>query len=278
MKCLDVALIGRPSSGKSTFINTILGAGVSIVASTPQTTRKAIRGIYTEDRGQIVFTDTPGVSAFDKRAKEISREALRTLKNSEAILFIIDAWDEEKDEANRLTTILSENTDKHIFALINKCDSAPRERIERRKAYIKEHLPTAVIFEISALEDEGLDEVLIELFKLAEEREPLFDKDTWTDEPLEDRISEIIRGSAINLLKKELPHVISVQLEDLEAKGDVIWLRAHLVVERDSQKGIVIGKGGAVINAIKKGALTSLRDVFPDARKIELDLSVRVKR
>ena len=94
-KCINVALIGRPSAGKSTFLNTVLGTYLSVVASTPQTTRRAIRGIYTDERGQIVFTDTPGVSDFDKRSKEISRLALKRLKSSEAILYMVDAFDKE---------------------------------------------------------------------------------------------------------------------------------------------------------------------------------------
>lgn len=279
MKCLNVALIGRPSSGKSTFLNTILGRELSIVAATPQTTRKAIRGIYTEERGQIVFIDTPGVSNFDKRAKEISKTSLRTLNNAEAVLFIVDAFDDEKTEAERLVYILKDVT-KPLFVLINKCDSVKKDKIEKRRNYLEKSLSNIKeIFEISALKDEGIDEVLIELFKIAEEREPGYTSDVWTDESLEDRITELIRGAAIKNLQKELPHIVSVSLEDLELKkDDTVWLRAFINVDRQSQKGIVIGKNGKVISEIKKCAIKSLKEVFPYSPKIDLDLTVRVRQ
>lgn len=277
MKCLNVALLGRPSSGKSTFINTVLGAELSIVASTPQTTRKAIRGIYTEERGQLVFIDTPGISDFDKRAKEISKASLRSLNNAEAVLFIVDAFDDEREEAEKLIYILS-GVKVPILVLINKCDAVKKEKIERRKAYIKENIKDAKIFEISALKDEGIDEVLIELFRIAEEREPVFSPEVWTDESLEDRVSELIRGASLSYLQKELPHIISVSLEDIELKNGGIWIRAFLNVERDSQKGIVIGKNGKVISQIKRDALKSLKNVFPESKGITLDLQVRVRK
>lgn len=277
MKCLNVALLGRPSSGKSTFLNTVLGAELSIVASTPQTTRKAIRGIYSEERGQLVFIDTPGISDFDKRAKEISKASLRTLNNAEAVLFIVDAFDDEKEEAEKLIYILS-GVKVPILVLINKCDAVKKEKIEKRKSYIEANLKNAKIFEISALKDEGIDEVLIELFSIAEEREPSFSLDVWTDESLEDRVSELIRGASLSHLQKELPHVISVSLEDIELQNGAIWIRAFLNVERDSQKGIVIGKNGKVIRAIKNDALRALKNVFPDSKKVDLDLQVRVRK
>lgn len=273
-KCINVALLGRPSAGKSTFLNTVLGAYLSIVASTPQTTRRAIRGIYTDERGQIVFTDTPGVSDFDKRSKEISRLALKRLKSAEAILYIIDAHDDEGKEANRLNEILIDIKDKPIFVLINKCDTAPREKIDKRKETVKKALGNVKVFEISALKDEGIDEVLIELFKIAEVREMEFGEDVWTDESLEYRVSEIIRGAAVTLLKHELPHVIEVALEDMEYHGGVVWIRARLIVERESQKGIVIGKGGVMIKSIKNNALLKLKDVFPNVKKVDIDLRV----
>lgn len=277
MKCLNVALLGRPSSGKSTFLNTVLGAELSIVASTPQTTRKAIRGIYTEERGQLVFIDTPGISDFDKRAKEISKASLRSINNAEAVLFIVDAFDDEREEAEKLIYILS-GVKVPILVLINKCDAVKKEKIERRKAYIKENIKDAKIFEISALKDEGIDEVLIELFRIAEEREPVFSPEVWTDESLEDRVSELIRGASLSYLQKELPHIISVSLEDIELKNGGIWIRAFLNVERDSQKGIVIGKNGKVISQIKRDALKSLKNVFPESKGITLDLQVRVRK
>ena len=275
-KCINVALIGRPSAGKSTFLNTVLGTYLSVVASTPQTTRRAIRGIYTDERGQIVFTDTPGVSDFDKRSNEISRLALKRLKSSEAILYIVDAFDNEGKESERLNEILSDIHDKPIIVLINKCDSAPREKIEERKKNIISSLGSVTIFEISALKDEGIDEVLIELFKHAENREMEYDESVWTDETLDDRVSEIIRGAAVGLLKHELPHVVEVALEDMEYRSGIVWIRAFLMVERESQKGIVIGKGGKMIRDITNNALVKLRSVFPDVKKVDLDLRVAV--
>lgn len=283
MKCINVALIGRPSSGKSTFLNTILGTKLSITASTPQTTKKIIRGIYTEDRGQIVFNDTPGISNFDKSTKKLSKISYRNLNSAEAVLFIVDAWDEEKEEAKELVKIIKENvTAKNIplLVLINKCDIVSDEKINKRIDFIKKELETAKIYKISALQDEGIDEVLIDIFSLAKENKDYFDPEIFTDENLDDRVGEMIRESAIHLLKEELPHIISVDVEDIEynEKSNKIWIRAFINVKRQSQKGIVIGKGGKVISLIKKNALSSLKEyIFPDSSFIDLDLSVRVK-
>ncbi|MDD4011151.1 MAG: GTPase Era [Sphaerochaetaceae bacterium] len=275
-KCSTVSIIGRPSSGKSTLLNTICENKVSITSPTPQTTRNAIKGIYTDQRGQLIFTDTPGFhlseKAFNLRLQEI---AVDSLDDADQILYMIDPTRESGDEENRIAFILS-NVKCPITVCINKADAATASQKEAAASFVREKLPNAEILIASALNDEGVDEILIALFSHASEGELLYAEDQFTDQDLHFRVSEIIREKAMNSTTEELPHAIYVEVSDLEydKENQKVWIRAFINVEHESQKGILIGKGGANIKSIRVQAFKEIKRIFPGSR-LELDLRVK---
>ncbi len=278
MKCGSIAIIGRPSSGKSTMVNTIVEMPVSITAKTPQTTRNAIRGIYTDQRGQLIFTDTPGYhlneQKFNLRLQEI---AVAPLNENDIVLYVVDASRAPGEEEFAIIEILKK-VNSPILCVFNKTDIISEEKIEETKLIIKEHLPNATYLSASAKNDEGIDEILIELFKLSPEGELLYSEEAYTDQPLELRISEIIRGKAIALVSKELPHAIYVDVSDIEfrEKENLIWVRAFIIVERESQKGIVVGKGGSNIKKIRVQSFKDIKKLFP-GKNLHVDLRVKAQ-
>ncbi len=276
MKCATVSVIGRPSAGKSTLINTICEMKVSITAPTPQTTRNAIRGIYTDQRGQLIFTDTPGYhlggKTINRRMQEITAGAL---SESDIILYIVDATRPLREEEEAITELLSK-VKAPIVTVLNKSDVLSEESRKDAEFFLSHHVKSAEILTASGLNDEGVDEILIALFALAKEGEMLYGEDAYTDQPLEFRISEIIREKTINLLSDELPHVIYVEVADIEYNEEnaSVWVRAFIVTERDGQKGIIVGKGGENIKKIRKEAFKEIKRIFPGSA---LTLDLRVK-
>ena len=256
MKCATVAIIGRPSSGKSTLVNTICERKVSITASTPQTTRNAIRGIYTDQRGQLILTDTPGYhvseQALNLRLQETTRASL---EDSDMILYMIDPKRPAGAEEQAIVKLLQTVRIPVVIA-INKKDIAKAEELATARQFIHTAFPDAPVVELSAQKDEGVDEALIELFKLAPEGEMLYPEEAYTDQPLEFRISEIIREKAIANVTEEIPHAIYVEVSDLEYSEEAqsIWVRAFINVERETQKGILVGKGGEGIKKIRQAS------------------------
>lgn len=278
MKCATVSVIGRPSVGKSTLINTICEMKVSITAPTPQTTRNAIRGIYTDQRGQLIFTDTPGYhlggKTINKRMQDITVSALG---ESDMILYLVDASRALKEEEEAIAEILSK-VKVPIIAVINKSDILSEEQKKDAIFFINHNINAEKILECSGLNDEGVDEVLIALFKLAKEGDLLYSENAYTDQPLEFRISEIIREKTINLLDDELPHVIYVEVADIEYNEEEksVWVRAFIITERDGQKGIIVGKGGENIKKIRKESFKEIKKIFPGST-LQLDLRVKAQ-
>ncbi|MGH4038467.1 MAG: GTPase Era [Sphaerochaeta sp.] len=278
MKCGTVAIIGRPSSGKSTMVNTIVEMPVSITARTPQTTRNAIRGIYTDQRGQLIFTDTPGYHLNDQTLNlRLQTIAVDSLKETDMILYMVDATRAPGKEELAIVEIVKK-TRRPIVVCLNKCDLARKDKIEESRYFIAENIPDATVLEASAKKDDGIDEILIKLFSLAPEGEMLYPADSYTDQPVEFRISEIIRGKTIALVSQELPHAIYVEVSDLEQRPEdnEIWIRAFIIVERESQKGIIVGKGGANIKKIRVSSFKEIKPIFPD-KKLQLDLRVKAQ-
>ena len=276
LKCATVTLIGRPSSGKSTLVNTICEMKVSITSPAPQTTRNAIRSIYTDQRGQLIFTDTPGYHLggreINRRMQEIT---VSSLDDSDVVLYLLDATRSRGAEEDAIISML-EKVKVPVVAVINKADILSDEEAAEAEEYIRSGLPSAVILKASALNDEGVDEILIELFRFAPYGQLLYPEESYTDQNLEFRISEIIREKTINLLSDELPHVIYVEVADIEYDEEAgsVWVRAFIVTEREGQKGIIVGKGGENIKRIRKESFKEIRRIFPSSR---LNLDLRVK-
>lgn len=278
MKCATVTIIGRPSSGKSTLVNTITEMKVSITASTPQTTRNAIRGIYTDDRGQLIFTDTPGYHISSKEInKRMQDITIQALEDSDIVLYMVDASRSLKEEEEAIADILKK-IKTPIIAVLNKADILTKFQMEEAHFFVEHRLPKANILLASGKNDEGVDEILIELFKLAKEGELLYPVDSYTDQPLEFRISEIIREKTINLLTEELPHVIFVEISDIEynEESKSVWVRAFINVEREGQKGMVVGKNGVGIKKIRQESFKEIKKIFPGST-LTLDLRVKAQ-
>ena len=275
-----VAILGRPSAGKSTFLNTACQEPVSIVSPIPQTTRNAIRGIVNTSLGQLVFVDTPGYHESDKklnlRLKTVTEEQL---KDSDCILYIIDTTREPGSEEDMNIELASKYADRLVIAL-NKTDlkESSAERCLKFVLARMPDFPKERILEMSAKKDSGINEVLRALYEIAPVAPPLYNEDMYTDQNIAFRISEIIRGEAITRLTQELPHCLYVDIADLESRGSngKIWVRAFICVERESQKGMVIGKGAAMIKQIRMASLRKIAEVFPF--KVELDLQVKVDK
>lgn len=274
-----VTIIGRPSAGKSTFLNTAAGEPVSIVSPIPQTTRNAIRGIVNSSKGQLVFVDTPGYHDSEKKMNLRMRNIVKDqLESSDLILYIIDATRSCGDEENLIVGLLKDHQDKVVVAL-NKCDQSRAIKVHVHN-FVKRQLPEVPenrVVEMSALEGTGVNDVLNALFEMAKEEPHLYPDEYYTDQDVGFRIAEVIRGEAINRLEEEIPHAVYIQIADMEMHSPTkMWCRAFLCVEKDSQKGIVIGKGASMIKAIRLASEEKLREIFD--YKIELDLQVKVDK
>ena len=280
-KAAFVALCGRPSVGKSTLVNLICGAKVAIVSAVPQTTRNAIRGILTRPEGQLVFVDTPGRHVSEKKLnKKLMDMSDRALDDSELVLYVFDAsrapGQEEEEVAKRL-----QGFQDRTVAAINKTDAAganPQLAIDFLDEFLP-NIPRSRRFEISCYKKEGIEPLLNCLYEMAAEGEALYPEEYYTDQEMPFRISEIIREKTIVRLKEELPHSINVECADMELREDPatgkqrLWVRAFILVERESQKGIVVGKGGEKIKAIGQAARKELNSIFD--WRVDLDLRVK---
>ena len=275
-----VTIIGRPSAGKSTFLNTASGEKVSIVSAIPQTTRNAIRGIVNTTKGQIVFIDTPGYHKSEKKLNLKLQEIAKTrLEEGDAVLYLIDLSREFGEEEKNICSLLIPLQNKTVIGL-NKADlkSAKTELVKKELLSLLPDIPQERIFEISALKDEGINEILSLLIELLPEGEALYPEDIYTDQDVVFRITEIIREQAILHTREEIPHALYAGVEDAEMRknGKELWVRAFLYVEKESQKAMLIGKGAAVIKSIRIKSMAELRKIFP--YKVQLDLQVRVNK
>jgi GTP-binding protein Era len=276
-KSAFVAVVGRPSVGKSTLVNQICGEKVAIVSAVPQTTRNAIRGILNRSEGQLVFVDTPGRHISDKKFnKKLTDLSGRQADDADLVLYVLDAarppGPEEEDIVRWLAPL-----SKKTVAAVNKTD-APGADYMSMAAFLRERLPGLLgCFGLSALRNEGIEPLLSRLYEAAEYGDSLYPEEVYTDQEAGFRITEIIREQAINRLRQELPHSLYVDVADMEftETGDQprLWVRAFIVVERESQKGMVVGKGGAMIKAIRQAAQKDINRIFDWT----IDLDLRVK-
>lgn len=278
-----VSIVGRPSSGKSTLLNALCQEKVSITSALPQTTRNKIRGIVNRSEtdnlktpyGQLVFLDTPGFHLSQKNFNQTMMENVKeSLEESDIILYLMDASRPPGEEERELAKMIASLKNKKILSVLNKVDLNANFKEDYQNLLKEEGLPLISHF-ISSLQNIGIETLITNLLDLAPEGEPFYPEDFYTDQEPSFRISEIIREKAINLLKEEIPYSIFVEVSDLERKEEgTLWARCFLMVESDSQKGIVIGKGGEMIRTIRNLAQKELKSIM--GQKIYLDLRVKV--
>lgn len=275
MKSAFVALVGRPSSGKSTLLNRLCRAKVAITSTVPQTTRNKIRGVVNRAAGQLVFIDTPGYHDSERKFNTHLRElVLSSVKEADVVLYLVDLSRPPGREERSLMRLLAPCRDRVVVAL-NKADRASGHQ-EALRAALEEELPGIDPVVISALEGSGTEELVERILAAAPEGDMLYPEDIYTDQEPEFRIAEVIREKAIHQTRAEVPHALFVEIADMEMSEGKLWVRAFLCVERESQKGIVVGKGGARIKAIRTEAEQELRGLFPYS--VGLDLRVKVRK
>ena len=281
-KAAFVAIIGRPSAGKSTLVNKLCGEKVSIVSAVPQTTRDAIRGICTREQGQLVFVDTPGRHKSEKKFNiKLSEISAKAVEDSDLVLYVLDSTRPPGPEEIEIAALLAPYSGRTVAA-INKIDDKNADPARARE-FISQYLPEQGLRcrEVSAKTGEGVEPLLDVLYAMAPEGEAFYGAEYYTDQEVDFRIAEIIREKAINRLRDEIPHALRVEIADAQFDENAengrgkLWVRAFIIVERESQKGIVVGKGGLMIRAIRLAALKELDRIFD--WKIELDLRVKTE-
>ncbi len=278
MKSAFVSIVGRPSSGKSTLLNRICDNKVAIVSPVPQTTRNKVRGIYNspESDCQLVFIDTPGYHESEKSFnKRLVQVVLSTMEECDLVLSITDVSRKIGAEDRALLALVKKSAKPAISAL-NKID-VRRNYMDDALAILGETLPGVPAFPISAIKGDGVNDLILGLKGLAPEGERMYPEEFYTDQLPGFRIAEIVREKAMLNTREEVPHSLYVDIEDLEMieDGNVLWARGFIYVERESQKGILVGKNGDLIKKILREAKADLDPLFP--YEIELDIRVKVK-
>lgn len=276
MKSAFISVVGRPSSGKSTLTNLLAGHKLSIVSPVPQTTRNRIRGIVTTARGQLVLLDTPGYHLSERRMNLKMRDvAIQALEESDLVLYVLDTTRDPGEEEAAIADKVAQCS-VPVVAALNKIDAC--KDLGPSRAFVATRLPGATVVEISALQGDGRETLLDTLYNLAPEGDLHYDDEMYTDQSPEFRISEILREKAINAASAEVPHCLYVEIADLEMREEPyrhLWVRGFLVVEREGQKGILVGRGGDKIRAILADATRECLEVFP--YPVKLDVRVRVR-
>ena len=259
------ALIGRPNVGKSTLMNRLVGQKIAITSSKPQTTRNRIQTVYSEERGQIIFLDTPGLHrAKNKLGEYMVNVAERTLSEVDVLLWLVEPTSYigagEQAIAEKLKTV-----DIPVILVINKIDTVKKEEILKFIEAYRNILDFSQIVPVSALKAENTDRLIDVIFQYLPEGPMYYDEDTVTDQPERQIVAELIREKALRLLSDEIPHGIAVQIERMKERpgGKLIDIEATIICERDSHKGIIIGKQGAMLKKIgmqARAAAESLLD------------------
>lgn len=273
-----VSIIGRPNVGKSTFMNKVLGQKVAIMSDKPQTTRNKIQGVYTKDNAQMIFIDTPGIHKPKHQLGEhMMKVARNTLRETEVILFIINAA-EEIGRGDEFIIDMLKNTKTPIILVLNKIDLIhPDDLIKQIEVY-KDKLNFSDVVPISALQGNNIDRLLSVIESHLPEGPMYYSEDRITDHPEHFIVSELIREKALHKLSQELPHAIGVEV--LKMKGDdeggKVKVEALIYVERESQKGMVIGKGGKMLKEIGREARMDIENLL--GSKVYLELWVKVQK
>lgn len=273
-----VTLIGRPNVGKSTLMNRLIGQKIAITSNKPQTTRNRIQTVYTDERGQIVFLDTPGIhKAKNKLGEYMVNVAERTLKEVDVILWLVEPTTfigaGEQHIAAQLKTVRTP-----IVLVINKVDTVKKEEILKFIDAYKDICEFADIVPVSALKGQNTDTVLEVIYKYLPYGPAFYDEDTVTDQPQRQIVAEMIREKALRSLDEEIPHGIAVTIEKMKERtgGKVVDIEATIICERDSHKGIIIGKGGAMLKKIGSAARFEIERMME--MKVNLQIWVKVRK
>ncbi|MBR5798925.1 MAG: GTPase Era [Lachnospiraceae bacterium] len=271
-----VTLIGRPNVGKSTLMNSIIGQKIAITSHKPQTTRNRIQTVYTSEEGQIVFVDTPGIhKAKNKLGDYMVNIAERTLKEVDVICWLVEptnyigAGEQHIMEQLRKANI-------PVILVINKIDTVKKEELFGFIDTYRKEMDFDEIVPVSALKKDNTQELVKCIMKYLPYGPAFYDEDTITDQPQRQIVAEMIREKALRTLDEEIPHGIAVTIERMKWRGDIVDIDATIICERDSHKGIIIGKQGAMLKKIGSNARRDIEKMLES--KVNLQLWVKVKK
>lgn len=273
-----VTLIGRPNVGKSTLMNHLIGQKIAITSNKPQTTRNRIQTVYTCERGQIVFLDTPGIhKAKNKLGEYMVQVAERTLSEVDVILWLVEPTTfigaGERHIAEQL-----KKTKTPVILVINKIDTVAKNEVLKFMDAYRKIYDFAEIIPASALRSRNMDTVIDSIFKYLPYGPQFYEEDTVTDQPQRQIVAEMIREKALRCLDEEIPHGVAVSIEKMKVRksGEICDIEATIICERDSHKGIIIGKGGQMLRKIGSQARRDVEDMLE--MKVNLQLWVKVKK
>ncbi|WP_102691297.1 GTPase Era [Rummeliibacillus pycnus] len=273
-----VTIVGRPNVGKSTFLNNVIGQKIAIMSDKPQTTRNKVQGVYTTDDSQMIFIDTPGIHKPKHKLGEfmlkVSKNALREV---EAIMFMVNAT-QKLGAGDKYIMEMLKGTKTPVFLVVNKIDAVhPDELLQIIESY-KAEFEFAEIIPISALQGNNVEHLLDTIKKYLPEGPQYYPADQVTDHPERFIIAELIREKVLHLTRDEVPHSIAVEIEKIakDEGKDLVRINASIIVERDSQKGIVIGKRGALLKEIGTRARKDIETLL--GSKVYLELWVKVQK
>lgn len=273
-----VTIIGRPNVGKSTLMNKLIGQKVAITSNKPQTTRNKIKTVYTDERGQIIFVDTPGIhKAKNKLDNYMVNVAEKTLSEVDVILWLVEPTDYVGAGERHIITQLKQ-TKTPVVLVINKIDTVKKEEILKFISAYKDLMDYADIVPVSAKTGDNTDELLNVIYKYLPYGPMYYDEDTLTDQPMRQIVAELIREKALHALDAEVPHGIAVSIERMKERkdGSVVDIDATIICERESHKGIIIGKQGAMLKKIGSNARYEIEKMME--QQINLKLWVKVRK
>lgn len=274
-----VTLIGRPNAGKSTLTNQLVGEKVAIISDKPQTTRNTIRGIYSDEKMQVVLLDTPGVHKPKfKLGERMMNSVNEALAGCDIILYLVDATEEFGSGEEYILSMLRKDAAKTpVFLILNKIDLLKKEQLLPLIASYADKYAFAEIVPLSAASGENTSSLLEAIYKLLPEGPCYYPPDTVSDLPENMLIAELIREQALRLTTDEVPHSIAVTVSDLEERENgLLYVGANIYVERDSQKGIIIGRHGAMLKKIGSAARWEIEKIF--GCRVYLEIKVRAKK
>ena len=270
-----VNIVGNPNVGKSTLMNRLVGEKISIITAKSQTTRHRIMGIVNTPEYQIVYSDTPGVLQPNYKLQEqMLGFSLSALQDADVLLYVTDVVEKIDKNDKFLTKV--QQLDLPVLLLINKIDQTNQSDLEKFVDIWKQMLLKAEIYPISALNDFGVEMIKKRIIELLPESPPYFEKDALTDKPARFFVTEIIREKSLLIYQKEIPYSIEVVVEEFKEESDIIRIRAIILVERDTQKGIVIGHKGESLKKLGTMARKDIEQFFD--KKVFLQLYVKVEK
>ena len=272
-----VSIVGRPNVGKSTLMNHLIGQKVAITANKPQTTRNRIQTVYTDARGQAVFLDTPGIhKAKNKLGEYMVTEALKTIGDADVILWLVEPTTFIGKGEQEIARALIDSK-KPVILIINKIDLSDKEKVKEAENAYKDLMDFKEIINVSALRAVRVSKVMDAVFKYLPEGPLYYDEDTLTDQPIRQIAAEMIREKALRLLSDEIPHGIAVTIEKFSQRKDGLWdVEASIICEKESHKGIIIGKQGQMLKKIGSQAREDMEKMVED--RVNLKLWVKVRK